>query len=403
MFESIQQEIKKYALYADIQEISTVLQAKGYLCWLAGGAVRDLLLGHSVSDFDLVTDASIQTLKQLFPKAILVGESFGVIKVPVKQTEIDLATFRKEYEYLDGRHPSRVVPGTYKEDSLRRDFTVNALFWDLRNEVIIDEVGGLKDLEHKVLRTVGNPEERFLEDHLRVLRLLRFYVQLGFEIEALTLKSACKLVDKLDAVSSERIWEELRKIDQKDNYLFLYNKKIAFLIFHQIFKDADEVAFNASCLCVSKVGSTRGLYKLFYILLKISKDYEVLFRVLKSRLKVSNQELQTFNQLKEALLYIFNSDSNPDFIYELVYQIEKQPELLSVLYFLKNTQDLSLVVHDQIVKIYRDRPDILLMGSDLKGRLAPHLIGESLKKVRMAQFKGQVFTKQEAFVLLGIG
>ena len=218
---------KNHPLYSDFIQVKSRLARHQFICWVAGGAVRDLYLGRKVDDFDLVTDASTETLKQIFPEAILVGESFGVIKIPVSNAELfDLATFRQESDYVDGRRPSAVSASTAIEDAKRRDFTINALFWDDENQQLIDLVGGVADLNHRQLRTVGDAYVRFEEDHLRIIRLIRFAAQLNFAIEPSTEQAAQAFISKIQKVSGERIWTELKKIAHARNWQVVLNSEL---------------------------------------------------------------------------------------------------------------------------------------------------------------------------------
>lgn len=187
------------------------LQARGFSAYFAGGCVRDFLLKMQPNDFDVATNATPDDVEKIFPKTVAVGKKFGVIVVVDGDEQVEVATFRKDGGYQDGRRPDNVEFCGAKEDALRRDFTVNALFYDLKNRQIIDYVDGERDLKNKLLRAVGDPVIRFEEDHLRILRGIRFSAQLGFEIEPLTLSASKKLAAQVTTVSGERIQEELTK------------------------------------------------------------------------------------------------------------------------------------------------------------------------------------------------
>jgi tRNA nucleotidyltransferase/poly(A) polymerase len=200
-------------------EIAYELRSRGFQAWLVGGCVRDLILGREPSDYDISTDAPPHQLQRLFPGAQLVGAQFGVVLVD----GVEIATFRSDHAYADGRHPEHVVFETDpKQDVLRRDFTINALLLDpsaLNSSSpshssfpVVDFVGGLADLRAGVIRAIGDPERRFEEDHLRMLRAVRFAARFGFEIEALTFAAIQKLHGKIQRVSPERIRDELVRI-----------------------------------------------------------------------------------------------------------------------------------------------------------------------------------------------
>jgi len=186
------------------------LREAGHVAYLAGGCVRDLLLQMQPKDFDVATDAPPQRVRDLFRNTQAVGAAFGVILVRLGQSQIEVATFRVESGYADGRHPSQVQFATAQEDARRRDFTINGLFLDPINDQVIDYVGGQEDLKARQIRAIGNPAERFAEDSLRLLRAVRFSARLAFQIEPATAAAIVAHAPQLKRVSPERIAEELR-------------------------------------------------------------------------------------------------------------------------------------------------------------------------------------------------
>lgn len=174
--------------------------------------MRDLLLGREPHDFDVATSASPEVIRQLFPHTIPVGVQFGVMIVLHEGVQTQVATFRSDGEYGDGRHPSSVQFSDAREDSLRRDFTINGLFYDPVRDQILDFVGGQADLRAKVIRCIGDPYVRFLEDHLRLMRAVRFASILDFSIEKKTWEAVCELHEKIQQVSAERVRDELEKM-----------------------------------------------------------------------------------------------------------------------------------------------------------------------------------------------
>ena len=190
------------------------LYDQGHKAYFAGGAVRDLLLGNTISDIDIVTCASPQKIEQLFPKTIAVGKNFGVMIVVVDSINYEVATFRQESGYEDGRHPSKVsFIDKIHQDAERRDFTVNAIFLNPLTEELIDLVQGKQDLDSRLIRTVGSSAKRFADDKLRVIRAVRLASQLGFEIDQETYEEIKVYSSQvLPQVSWERIRDELLKI-----------------------------------------------------------------------------------------------------------------------------------------------------------------------------------------------
>ncbi|HEY6390055.1 MAG TPA: CCA tRNA nucleotidyltransferase [Bryobacteraceae bacterium] len=195
-------------------QIASELRARGFQAWLVGGCVRDLVLGREPKDYDISTDATPGQLVQIFPKAQLVGAQFGVILVD----GVEVATFRSDHSYDDGRRPVQVTFETDpRKDVLRRDFTINALLLDPASlnsldSKVVDAAGGLSDLRNGIIRAIGNPEQRFEEDHLRMLRAIRFAARFGFEIEPATLAAIQKHHQRIARVSPERIRDELVRI-----------------------------------------------------------------------------------------------------------------------------------------------------------------------------------------------
>ena len=170
-------------LQSEAVSIVHQLRKNGNKAYLCGGCVRDLLLDRKPKDYDIVTDATPDEVKKIFRRTIDVGVQFGVVKVLIKKNCFEVATFRSDGEYQDGRRPKNISFSSEKEDALRRDFTINGMFLDPETNTIIDYVGGIKDLKENLIRTIGIAKERFEEDHLRLLRAIRFACQLDFSIE----------------------------------------------------------------------------------------------------------------------------------------------------------------------------------------------------------------------------
>jgi poly(A) polymerase len=208
---------------AAVTVIRTLRQA-GHIAYFAGGCVRDELLGNPPDDYDVATDAIPPRIAELFPRSNHVGAAFGVMLVSVGKSVVEVATFRADGRYTDKRRPDSVTFSDPVADAQRRDFTVNALFIDptrpgrelapgrISSGEVIDHVGGLADLQARVLRAVGDPEKRLAEDHLRALRAARLAAKLGFEVDARTAGAIRVHASELAGVSRERIGEELRKM-----------------------------------------------------------------------------------------------------------------------------------------------------------------------------------------------
>lgn len=192
--------------------IAKKLKDAGYTALFAGGCVRDCLMEKIPEDFDIATNARPEDVEKLFEKTVPVGRQFGVVLVVAEGKPYEVATFRREGGYVDGRHPSYIEFTDAKEDASRRDFTVNGLFYDPFSEKVLDFVGGVGDLEKKVIRAIGEPQKRFEEDKLRLLRAVRFSSSLGFEMDPKTWQAVKEYASSINTVSPERIRDEIVKI-----------------------------------------------------------------------------------------------------------------------------------------------------------------------------------------------
>lgn len=192
--------------------IAARIREHGHTAYFAGGCVRDLLRGTSPKDIDIATDARPELVQRIFKRTYAVGAHFGVIVVLEDDLQFEVATFRSDGIYLDGRRPFEVHFSSPQEDAARRDFTVNGMFLDPQTDEVIDFVGGRKDLEARLIRAIGDPEMRFAEDRLRMLRAIRFATVLGYEIESATWDALRKKASSIKDISAERIRDELVRI-----------------------------------------------------------------------------------------------------------------------------------------------------------------------------------------------
>ena len=199
-------------LKAAATDIARRLQRAGHTAYLAGGCVRDELLALDPHDYDIATSAKPAEVQKIFPHTQAVGAHFGVILVMEHGRAFEVATFRSDHEYIDGRRPEMVTFSTPEEDAARRDFTINGMFHDPVADKFIDFVGGREDLASQTLRAIGDPVARFREDKLRLLRAVRFAARFGYQIDPATWEALCAHAADIHAVSAERIREELVKI-----------------------------------------------------------------------------------------------------------------------------------------------------------------------------------------------
>lgn len=198
-------------------KVIETLQSKGYQALYAGGCVRDMLLGIKPKDFDIVTNALPDEVENIFPKTIPIGKEFGIIMAIVDDHEFEIATFRKDSDSSDGRRPDEVMFTEAKEDAQRRDFTINGIFMDPVTTEILDFVGGKEDLDMKVVRFIGDPSTRIQEDHLRMLRAVRFKNNLDFQYHPETFQAIKQHSHLILDISQERIQQELVKMLRDKN------------------------------------------------------------------------------------------------------------------------------------------------------------------------------------------
>ena len=199
--------------YLVAEKLITTLHEAGFTAYFAGGWVRDFLMDHPSNDIDIATDASVEDVQRLFPKTIPLGVSFGIVVVIEEPYQFEVAEFRKDLGYCDGRRPAEIARATPEEDAKRRDFTINGMFYDPLRHQILDYVEGMRDLERKIIRAIGNPHERFLEDRLRMIRAVRYASRFDFAMETATVEAILDHAEDLfPAVAIERVWNELSKM-----------------------------------------------------------------------------------------------------------------------------------------------------------------------------------------------
>jgi len=200
-------------IHSHALEIIQTLNRAGHIAYFAGGWVRDYLMGHPSDDIDIATSASPQQVLDLFPRTILVGLQFGVVIVPIDGHQYEVSSFRKDFDYIDGRKPGRIELTSPEEDAKRRDFTINGMFYDPIEDKVMDYVGGVDDIKKGLIRAIGNPDERFYEDRLRMIRACRFAARFDFHIDLET-QEAIKnnALGLFPSVAMERVWQEFCKM-----------------------------------------------------------------------------------------------------------------------------------------------------------------------------------------------
>lgn len=384
-----------------IYKVAHQLSTKKRVCWVAGGAVRDLWLGRIPKDIDLVTDALDEEILELFPKAVLVGQKFGVYKLPFhfegRNIIIDLTVFREEDNYVDGRRPQTIKRATPLEDAQRRDFTINALFYDLENHCVIDYVSGIDDLQNKILKCVGDADRRFNEDHLRLLRLARFTAQFNFQVPAGDLISALKLSDLVRTVSGERIYEEVLKIINSNNELEFWSQELTQKLWLSLGAEVNKDQL-LKLPFVKQVGFSANQQLVMNVLIlwqfaPESADF------LKARLKCSKDEAQLAKKAIEYKLEVAKKKTALD--WALQVDAERERELaLKLLEFFANVGEITQPELQDLKQYLSLHLKHLLTGADLVGRCEPAKTQGLLMAVRRAQFEKKIRTRDEALTFL---
>jgi len=394
--------IQSHPHWPALEKIYHKLVENGHKAYLAGGCVRDSLLGLLANDLDLATDATPESIERIFPKTVAVGKAFGVMLVIEDGISFEVATFRSDGSYKDGRRPESVVYTTPEEDALRRDFTVNALFYDLHEGRVLDFVGGLKDLADQKIKAVGIPHERFQEDHLRLLRAVRFSAQLGFEIESETLSAVKALAQTVQTVSAERIHEEIYKLLKSKKPLLglalLHETGLGKTLFRGWNNIYSKSQKEYQLLFASSQQDEAFLWAAFLAPWALHKDIEwnwILDTYRFPRLLQRN--------LKRALEHL----ENPQHFFLAI--LGEQLSLLGeegVRLFVKVCSLLSIekVACERLLKQWQawgeKLPEPLVKGEDLKGLFEGRELGAWLHKLYVWQLEGRFNSKEELLAQL---
>ncbi len=377
------------------------LAGQGYTAYLAGGCVRDFLLSRSPNDFDVATSATPEQVEKLFSKTVAVGRDFGVMVVVEEingsSEQVEVATFREDGKYQDGRRPETVNFTNAKEDALRRDFTINALFYDFKNKEILDFVGGKQDLQKRIIRTVGLPEKRFSEDHLRILRAIRFSSQLGFEIEGETFQACVRLAGLVQSVSGERIQEEMKKLLHGEHLTLGLRQLFDAQVLHQLLGFAELKWVKPEPYFVPNQNSMFG----FFVWVYFASDRKI--------------NLEFFEQLSEK--WKFSRDLKLKTIRSMSWFFKDQPfrnhslgELLALSFSFENfqglmaygkhsLQDSETSAYDSFLKRKNELGEgsvtPWITANDLKGICQGEEMGRALKICFWKQLEGKFSNRDE--------
>jgi poly(A) polymerase len=379
------------------------LRRNGFEALLAGGCVRDMLLGKRAKDYDVATSAQPKVIAKLFERTLKVGAKFGVVIVLVDSQQVEVATFRTETDYADGRHPGSVKFSTAEEDAGRRDFTINGMFYDPVKKEVIDYVDGQADLRAKIVRTIGRPAERFGEDYLRMLRAVRFSTQLAFTIEPLTWSAICTNSSKIAQISGERISIELEGILVNPNRAagaaMLFDSGLAEAIFPGLLskqrKNAVEVLGQLRknidyplALAALLVGCETDFAIEMTRVLKLSRS-----RTRHVKFLLANRGRLLDGRMSLADLKKFLAEP----YFEDLFDLQRALQIAEG--GIKNTAPLEKL-RDRIKELgdVELRPDPLLNGHDLMrlGALPGPALGQLSHEMYIAQLEGKLKSRDQA-------
>jgi len=377
------------------------LRRNGFEALLAGGCVRDMLLGRSASDYDVATDARPDDVIKMFRRTLKVGAKFGVVIVLVQGRQVEVATFRTESGYADGRRPVSVKFASAAEDASRRDFTINGMFYDPLNDKVIDYVNGQADLKNQIVRTIGKPEQRFSEDYLRMLRAVRFSTQFGFAIEQRTFSAVCSNAKNIARISGERIAIELEGIlacpNRSAGASMLVESGLAEAIFPGF-------AGEQAKFAVSVLGKLRKKVDFALALAGFFAGYATEFALQKCHvLRLSR------NKTKHLKFLLTNRDGllNDSMSLAKLKLIVSEPyfwdlyELQRAIQKAKDSSIAALVNLRKRIKALGDvelRPKPLLNGHDLirLGAVPGPALGQLVEELYIAQLEGNLQTPEQA-------
>jgi poly(A) polymerase len=398
------------------------LRSKGYKGYLVGGCVRDKIMNNEdkTQDYDIVTDAKPKDIIKFFPRTIKVGMKFGVIKVLQNKLEYEIATFRKDGNYEDGRRPVSVEFSDEKEDVYRRDLTINGLLYDPISDKVIDYVNGKEDIENKIIRTIGDPFERFSEDYLRMIRAIRFASRFNFSIEERTWQAILEYASNIDKISKERIYDELNKILTNENRAialkYLYDSQLLKYILPEVFSYLNENPEQNNLLPklfdeLSNKAHFETVFASMYVVIYFDEYYKspvpknVINRINKKcrELKFSNTLTKSVIEIFQVSFYIWNIEQLK--VWE-IKRLLRSPEINKALGLNKILNKIMNLKSNAVNycedKLYKYNDSIfvtpLINGQDLidLGIAQGRLYSEILYDVENQQLEDNLNTKSQA-------
>jgi poly(A) polymerase len=389
-------------------EVAQKLRAAGYESLWAGGCVRDQLLGITPKDYDVATNATPDQIRDLFGhrRTLAIGASFGVITVlgPRPAGQIEVATFRTDATYSDGRHPDAVHFTTAEHDAERRDFTINGLFYDPVAKKVVDYVNGQRDLDLKIIRAIGDPRLRLTEDKLRMLRAIRFAATFNFEIDAATFAAIRSLAAEISSVSAERIGSEIRRmlLDQNRARALTLLREVRLLpyVLPEV-AELRESEFNKTLQALPELQNPTLPTTLAALLM--SRSY-LLAQPLCHRLRYTNKESDRTVWLLTNLPLLENAAALPWPRLQRLLTHEGATELIALREAIAGRADPAATFCRERLAWPPERlnPPPLLDGSDLiQHGLAPGPnFSTFLEQIRDAQLNGEIQTREQALAFV---
>lgn len=381
------------------QAITSALQNQGFDAFIAGGAVRDYLLGKTPKDFDVATSAHPKEILKCFKKTQKVGIAFGVVIVHDFEVPIEVATFREDGNYSDGRHPEQVKFSNAETDANRRDFTINGLFFDPSQSLILDYVDGLKDLEQKQIRAIRDPQQRFQEDYLRMLRAIRFSITLNFDIETKTFDALQQYSPLIQGIAPNRIHGELQRTLNSQRADLALTRLNQSTLLQTIFPES-KINFPLEFSEYHEGGSLVSCFALLHHHLTNKKELE--------------QKLDQLRcSVKEKKETVALSSSYPSFLKYNQLNLAEKKRLVrdlqtdEILYFISRLQlDAKLIkIIEQDLHKWKAKdlfPDYLPRGKELiaKGFKSGVQLGECLTYLEDEALNNHINSNQDAWNLL---
>ena len=391
------------------------LHRAGYIAYFAGGWVRDFVMNRPSKDIDIATDAPSSAIIELFPHTIPVGLAFGVVVVVYKGHHFEVATFRKDLDYQDGRHPQAIELSNPEEDAKRRDFTINGMFYDPIKEEILDFVGGKSDIEKKIVKAIGNPYERFVEDRLRMIRAFRFASRLSFSIEKETLEAIrLNAAQLFPAVAIERIWQEFTKMVAYPHFDLAIIGMFEVGLLQIIFPDLQNVSLQEIRKYVLTYRAFPEKASAIFYLLQLFPNANIQQQLeIANKFKISNKERESVCYVGKLYSFIKNElQGNQQELFDWAHAFAEHDSIfylkIALVTFdvhlretlLKKYQELfqNLALH--IERIRERKPLISSQFLFEKGIKPGKKMGRLLKEAERITINENLFDKEQIFAQL---